>query len=401
MIYTLTKDSLTIFLGGKPHQIDSTHQSFEQLLKIVKGEAETPSDEELKKLISIREVIQQKLANNGRVRLGHNEIIIDGIPVHNYSTDRILEMLKQGVDINPWIRFMERLIENPSSHVFSELMEWMTKGNMPVTEDGHFLAYKKVDDNLRSYHPSPDGTHLQHVVGESVSMPRYQVDDVRHNTCSTGLHFCSWDYLPSYRGSSGRVLVLKIDPAKVVTIPSDYQHTKGRAEGYQVLSVLDPEDVEFAFSNNTHPYEGWSYYEEEDDNNDDDDDYSVYYYNYDDNEPDGVDFTNLPNGAQVRCTEVLFDTKEFMEGKVYTVYLGHVRDETKVWNSGEQAVFELVSLEPKYQACSEVAGPGECVLCVAVRDPHMPYKAGHIYHLDAEARPMAFYGGYDGAWIAM
>ena len=61
-------------------------------------------------------------------------------------------------------------------------------------------------------------------------MPRNAVDDRRHNTCSTGLHFCSWAYLPHYHGAQGRVLVLKIDPANVVSIPSDYANAKGRAQ---------------------------------------------------------------------------------------------------------------------------------------------------------------------------
>ena len=388
MIYTLTKDALTIFIAGKPHQIHTSHQNFHHLLQIVKGELPTPTDAEIITLANTRTAVESALSQDtsGRVRLGANEIIIDGIPVHSHSTDRILGMLKEGLDIAPWITFMERLIENPSHHVFEELMEWMLAGNMPVTPDGHFLAYKKVDDNLQSYHASPDGTHLQHVVGEYVSMPRYQVDDVRTNTCSTGLHFASWDYLPHYHGSQGKVLLLQIDPADVVSIPVDYNHTKGRAAKYKVLSVMDPKDVEFAFN----PYE------------------STYVYTYEDEDDDNtnVNLSTLPDGAQVVCTSSYFDDGTFTEGEVYTVYNGMIRTDDHEWSDGEFAEFELVSEEPLFQAVRKVANPRDVVLCVAVCSSEGPYKAGQTYVLDYDGRipaPDGYTGwsGDHGAWIRL
>ena len=69
----------------------------------------------------------------------------------------------------------------------------------------------------------------------TLTMPRNKVDDNRDRTCSYGLHFCSMSYLPAYYGGRGRVLLVKIDPADVVSIPSDYDNAKGRAMRYQVV----------------------------------------------------------------------------------------------------------------------------------------------------------------------
>jgi signal peptidase I len=122
-------------------------------------------------------------------------------------------------------------MSNPSRAAVSELYDWLEKTSLPITEDGDFLAYKKVRDDYRDFHT---GT-WDNSVGRILTMPRNQVDDERDRHCSTGLHFCSLSYLPRYHGGRGRVMIVKINPGDVVSIPSDYDYAKGRTCGYQVI----------------------------------------------------------------------------------------------------------------------------------------------------------------------
>ena len=61
-------------------------------------------------------------------------------------------------------------------------------------------------------------------------------------TCSYGLHFCSEGYLRHFGGD--RVVILKINPRDVVSIPTDYNNTKGRCCRYEVIGEVgvNPED---------------------------------------------------------------------------------------------------------------------------------------------------------------
>ena len=79
--------------------------------------------------------------------------------------------------------------------------------------------------------------------GTIVEMERYKVDDNKDQTCSTGLHFCGMSYLPHFGGSDSRTVIVKIDPADVVSIPSDYNGAKGRACRYEVIGEMgvDPD----------------------------------------------------------------------------------------------------------------------------------------------------------------
>jgi hypothetical protein len=51
-----------------------------------------------------------------------------------------------------------------------------------------------------------------------------------------GLHFCSRDYLSHFGGE--RIMILKINPRDVVSIPVDYNAAKGRACRYEVIGEL-------------------------------------------------------------------------------------------------------------------------------------------------------------------
>ena len=84
---------------------------------------------------------------------------------------------------------------------------------------------------------------MDNSVGKIVEMERNEVDDDKDRTCSTGLHFCSESYLNSFGGE--RTVIVKINPRDVVSIPSDYNDSKGRACRYEVIGELgvDPEEA--------------------------------------------------------------------------------------------------------------------------------------------------------------
>ena len=73
-------------------------------------------------------------------------------------------------------------------------------------------------------------------------MPRNQVDENKDRTCSSGLHFCSYDYLAHFGGE--RIMVLKINPKDVVSIPTDYNNSKGRCARYLVVDELATNDYD-------------------------------------------------------------------------------------------------------------------------------------------------------------
>ncbi len=159
------------------------------------------------------------------------------IELNNALVNKILQMYNQGVDATPLYKFVENLYNNPSKTSIDELYLFIEASNLPITDDGHFIAYKIVRNNYMDIY---SGT-MSNKIGDKPEMLRQEVDDNRNRTCSTGLHFCSKSYLSLYGSSSrntDRCMLVKINPADVVSIPSDYNNAKGRAWRYEVVGEL-------------------------------------------------------------------------------------------------------------------------------------------------------------------
>lgn len=252
--FVLSRNSVSVFLDGTPEVIDNSHPNFDKIVAMLRAGVNTIDQAvQLEQLISLPKTIQKAVSGTqfGDVTVGVDAVLYKGNPINSYLTQSMLEIIKQGFDVTPWARFMDKLYKNPSKTAVDELFLWLDKAGMPITQDGNFLAYKKVKDDYSSYHKAPGGKVFMNTPGAVVEMPRNEVDDNRNQTCSTGLHFCSWHYLPSYYGDSGKVVLVEIDPADVVSIPSDYDNAKGRAAKYRVVGEIDQAKAEFAFAGAT------------------------------------------------------------------------------------------------------------------------------------------------------
>lgn len=252
---TITSDSINLFLDGRMRTISKTHLNYDAVrreLQLINASDEAgfhPGHDlsHLRELVDIPSFIAR--ITEGRVKIGDAGVMFDGEPVKGVIADRLVDMLQQGFNVRPLARFLERLMKNPTNTAIDEMYKWLESGNLPICEDGCFLAFKVVEEDFASGHRAPDGSKVYNRPGEIVEMPREQVDPSRHATCSSGLHFCSWQYLPhfGYTSTGSRVVVLKIAPEDVVAIPYDYNNSKGRAWRYLVLSEVPAEECEHLF----------------------------------------------------------------------------------------------------------------------------------------------------------
>ena len=249
----ISDKTITFYIDGRPYQASATTANFDAVKEELKKP--NPDTDRLIALVTpaqaiIAAVAQAEAAGPdylpaGTVSVTLSEVRYNGEPIEGVLVDRILALLSEGFDIMPMVRFLENLYRNPADHAREELYLWLEKAELPITEDGHFLAYKLVRSDFKSQH---DGK-TDNTPGTVVSMPRQQVDPVRDRTCSRGLHFCSKDYLPSFGyGRGSTVVLLKINPADVVSIPSDYSNTKGRAWKYEVLQVVDHDPMNYKWA---------------------------------------------------------------------------------------------------------------------------------------------------------
>lgn len=223
-------DSITIILDGNSYTINKQAHTYDMVLKALREN----NVEAMRAAINVRKGIVDGLAKTGgdKVRIEGNAIYYCDREVSGLISSRVFEMLRLGLSVKPMIRFLENMMENPSKRAVDELFGFIDACRLPITEDGHFLAYKRVRHDYLDCHSGS----MDNSVGKVLEMPRNMVDEDKHNTCSYGLHFCSYDYLRHFGGE--RIMVLKINPKDVVAIPADYNNSKGRTCRYEVVDEL-------------------------------------------------------------------------------------------------------------------------------------------------------------------
>ncbi len=231
--FIIQGNNIVVVIGNNSHTISKTHISYQKVLDAIKaGDWDTVKD-----VIEPKKVVLNY--GKGHVSIQGDKLFWKNEELHSSLAVRMITMLQEGFPVEPMVNFMENLMENPSKRAVTELYRFLEKNNLPITPDGHFLAYKKVRENFFDVH---SGT-MDNSVGKIVEMERNKVDDDKDNTCSSGLHFCGMSYLSHFGGE--RTVIVKINPRDVVSIPTDYNDAKGRCCRYEVIGELgvDPEEA--------------------------------------------------------------------------------------------------------------------------------------------------------------
>jgi hypothetical protein len=234
--YIVQGSQVTVVIGSKPHVVSKSHPMYQRVVDAIKAN----DWETVDSIIDPKKMVLDY--GNGNIAIEGDKLFWKDEEFHSSLSVRMIRMLQDGFDIKPMVAFMENLMLNPSKRAVTELYGFLEKNNLPITPDGSFLAYKKIRQDYKDVH---SGT-MDNSVGKVVEMERNKVDDDQNRTCSTGLHFCSRDYLNHFGGE--RIVIVKINPRDVVAIPNDYNDSKGRACRYEVVDEIDKEKADEAFA---------------------------------------------------------------------------------------------------------------------------------------------------------
>lgn len=120
-------------------------------------------------------------------------------------------------------------------HSAEDLMSFIERSELPLTNDGLIIGYKRVNRNSRGMFVDCHSGKIEQQVGSQVWMEVDMVDPSRHNSCSTGLHVANLGYLRSFHGS--HTLIVLVDPANFIAVPHG-ETNKARVCEYDVIGVM-------------------------------------------------------------------------------------------------------------------------------------------------------------------
>jgi hypothetical protein len=237
--YTIkTNGSITLYLNGECLTVATDHPNYNKIVEAIK----TAQFDQIENLVNVSKAVQNY--TNGRVKIENGQIFYSDFAVHSTLSDRIIKMMVEGFKFDHMIKFLENVMENPSKRAVDETYWFLENFGLPITDDGCFLAYKAVRNDYTDIYSGKFNNNI----GSVVSMPRNRVDDNYGIDCSHGLHVGALDYVVGYghfkKGEAvpaggNRLLLVKVNPKNVVSVPKYDSHTKMRVCEYTVVSEIN------------------------------------------------------------------------------------------------------------------------------------------------------------------
>ena len=244
MTYTLVPNrNLTVVTSDfKVITIAADNPNWKAILECIRQDDEAG----VVRLMSIKRTVEDfgtGVANRGNIEVRGNEVFYRTEKLYGEDVDRILGFIGEGIEPVGMVNFLERKLKNPSKRSVDSLYHFLENKGMPITPRGTFLGYKGLMGDYASRNtgaePLISGTRLtngaiDNHVGQAPRMDRRFVCDDFNQGCGPGLHVGSLEYAIGWAGGEGRVVIVEVDPADVVSVPTE-EHTKLRACAYTVV----------------------------------------------------------------------------------------------------------------------------------------------------------------------
>lgn len=262
-----TTEGLQVFCNGQSYLMRRDDLRFKKLVDMVNKDDEKGVIE----LVTAQNVVAQVAdgITHGNVTykggvLYRNGVALPKDELHNLFVTRLETFLKDGLSTKSLLAFLNNFLDNPSFNSRQQGLQFIERNNLPITEDGHFLAYKSVRSDYKDKHSGK----FSNRPGQVLEMPRVTVDDNPNNHCSNGFHVGALEYSgPNgwFHNSGDQCVIVKVNPRDMVSVPGDHECRKCRVCRYEVLgdynsqltkpiytsqgnydsSMYDGEDVEY------------------------------------------------------------------------------------------------------------------------------------------------------------
>jgi hypothetical protein len=134
----ITDQNVTVNYQGQTHIIKRSDPLADNLIKAIKENRFN----DVPNLVSVAQAMEAK--SKGKVVVRDGELLVQGVAVPVELAKKIQKFIDEGLPYQPLVKFAENLLKNPSYRAVNELFQFLEKNDHPFTENGNFIAYKRV-----------------------------------------------------------------------------------------------------------------------------------------------------------------------------------------------------------------------------------------------------------------
>jgi len=269
LAYNITKSAIMLVVDGADYTVPRTSLQAQPLM----DELTKPQPDETVIAELIKKEYSPEAYSDGTIQIMKDgTVTYKGEKLPKALADKVYACYEDGVPFTNVLAFFDRLNANPSKRAVEELYTFLEHKSMPITPDGHFLSYKGVQEDGYSVRggdaskleegTTNDSGQIRNHVGDKIRMRRNAVDDNKEVGCSEGLHAGSLEYAT---GWGTKAVIVKIDPADVVSIPLDCSCQKLRTCAYEVVADYEGQLKNSGVPDASRPYDSDEVEEPDDD----------------------------------------------------------------------------------------------------------------------------------------
>lgn len=242
--YTINNEVIVVIVDGVSRVVPRGTAQASQLLAALK---QTPIDErEVAMLADLKSALVAYTGGDCEITTS-GDVIRHGEKIDPVFAAMVVRNFEAGTPYDHILKCFDLLDANPSQKVKQMLPAFLKHGGMPITAEGHILAYKAARKDMYSIY-SGDNTklvtgradeegHIYYGIGEKIRVKRNYVEDNPDRPCGPGLHSGSEAYALSWAQSNdGLMLIVDVDPADVVSVPEDSDGQKMRSCAYGIVA---------------------------------------------------------------------------------------------------------------------------------------------------------------------
>lgn len=222
--YHVLNDSVVVNYNGKTVVVPKGDSRYDAVLLCIRE-----SKTDIERLNDIPAVVEIERGFEGSGIELKDGVLYEGeTAIPTELNDRILKFKDAQLPFDSLLKFWDNLKKNPSFNARKMLFKFLEHNGHPLTQDGCFIAYRGVTEDFKDVHTKT----FDNKPGAVCKMERDLVDDNPNNTCSAGLHVACFGYA---KGFGPRIVEVKVNPADVVAVPTDYNGTKMRTCQFEVV----------------------------------------------------------------------------------------------------------------------------------------------------------------------
>lgn len=304
----LNSGTIILNLNGKSYHINSDNRNYTQIRDAINDHINGTflSTAQWESLCDVSKFITSYVGNSG-VEFRNGEFFYCGQPLHNEFVDKIEQLQTQGFNIDPMVKFLENLMQNSSKRATETVPPFINAKHMTITPDGCFLGYKSVNGDYLDWHSKK----YSNKVGTVHEIPRNTVDENAELACSYGFHVGTYSYAYKFHNEEGQhIMLVKVNPKDVVSVPSDATEGKVRVCRYEVIGEMTDKEapIEEAVTNSDgskYSYTGPLDNDDDEDQNDDLMDEESDSYDEDDSYYDSYDEDSYEDNHEQDLADIL------------------------------------------------------------------------------------------------